>query len=131
MVTPLQLSSWCKDIINLVEDEKYTQILFSSEKKTSNIKSLDKTLFKFQYQRDDLRNHFDMITIYSLLHCRTGIREEIQNIRKIIDPIIIKSLLLTARFPDKRNIICTDIGSLDYLPELALINIQKCLYDIL
>lgn len=126
MLTSFKLRSYIIDIntfANSNTPDKFKKIL-SLTYDVQHIELGDE--FIYQYQVDDIKNYLDMIVIYSLLECITGVKYELENIKEIITPIIKNNLLITNRFFHKNN---NDIGNLENLPNLALFKIQEYIHS--
>lgn len=127
MITPLILSNFCGVIQTLSNSKKYDEIVSLVDEYIFDVKNLSYEYFKYEYQVTDIKNSIEMTIIYALLHNSYGIEQQINNIHKIIDPIIADNLLITARFAKPNR----DIGDLNVLPDLALDKIKNALIQVL
>lgn len=117
----MQLASLCRNLKDLADQKKFDEIV-----------TLAHTLLEESYQLDrtsteEIKCAIDTIMIYALLDCACGIYEQIENLHMIIDPIIIRNILLTNRFEKYTKNKKQDIGVLYDLPDLALDMIKKAL----
>ena len=122
MATPQNVNVFLKKIKNIVIQEKFD--LIQEEVDAFMVRDFDPNYIN-ENDIEKIKNELELIIIFGFVESSCGAMSSINVIRKILDTVFVKHLWFVNRFLKTPE---DDIGTLAFLPDLALFEIQNRIY---